>query len=149
MNSYSVTVLAVTAALALGAGCSKPETSTPANTVAAEKTAGSLADQLKDTAETAKASAQEAAGEVAKQAETAAAAASATAQTLIDKARGLVAEKKYQDALTVLGQMSNLKLTDDQKKLVESLKSQIQKALAGQAVSDGASAVGNLLGGKK
>ncbi len=139
----------MTAALALGAGCSKQETSPTANPVETEKTAESLAGQLKDTAEAAKASAEKAAGEVAKQAETAAAAASGTAQTLIDKARGLVTEKKYQDALTVLGQLSDLKMTDDQKKLVESLKTQIQKALAGQAATDGASAVGNLLGGKK
>lgn len=139
----------MTAALALVAGCSKQETAPPANPVETEKTAESLAGQLKDTAEAAKATAEKAAGEAAKQAETAAAAASGTAQTLIDKARVLVSEKKYQDALTVLGQMSDLKLTDDQKKLVESLKTQIQKALAGQAATDGASAVGNLLGGKK
>ncbi|MCW5553105.1 MAG: hypothetical protein KIS67_13210 [Verrucomicrobiae bacterium] len=149
MKAYTIAILAVTAALTLVAGCSKQDSSSPANPVETEKTAGSLADQLQDTAEAAKASAEKAAGEVAKQAETAATAASGTAQTLIDKARGLVAEKKYQDALTVLGQLSDLKLTDDQKKLVESLKTQIQKALAGQAATDGASAVGNLLGGKK
>lgn len=108
-----------------------------------------MTEQLKDTAATAKASAEKAAGEVAQQAQTVAAEATGTAQTLIDKARTLVTEKKYQDALTVMGQLSDLKLTDDQKKLVESLKTQIQKAMAGQAATDGASAVGNLLGGKK
>lgn len=108
-----------------------------------------MTEQLKDTAATAKASAEKAAAEVAQQAQTVAAEATGTAQTLIDKARTLVTEKKYQDALTVLGQLSDLKLTDDQKKLVESLKTQIQKAMAGQATADGASAVGNLLGGKK
>ncbi|MBE0542034.1 MAG: hypothetical protein IH623_11650 [Verrucomicrobia bacterium] len=149
MKTCISSILAVTAALVLAAGCSKQDSSgsTPASET--EKAAGSMAEQLKDTAATAKASAEKAAAEVTQQGQTVAAEATGTAQTLIDKARTLVTEKKYQDALTVLGQLSDLKLTDDQKKLVESLKTQIQKAMAGQATTDGASAVGNLLGGKK
>lgn len=149
MKPYTVSVLAVTAAFALVAGCSKQDSTISTTTSEAEKATGSMAEKLKDTAEAAKTTAEKAAGGVAKQAETAATAVSGTAQTLIDKARGLVTEKKYQEALTALGQLSDLKITDEQKKMVESLKTQIQKALAGQAAPDGASAVGNLLGGKK
>ncbi len=70
-------------------------------------------------------------------------------QGLIEKAKGLVSNQKYQDALTVVQQLSSLQLTPDQQKLVDGLKAQIQSALAASATSNAASALGNILGGKK
>jgi hypothetical protein len=85
---------------------------------------------------------------------TAAAAAASSAagsqvQALIDKAKGLVTNQKYQDALSTVQQLYSLKLTPEQQTLVDGLKAQIQTAMAKSAASDAASAVGNVLGGKK
>jgi hypothetical protein len=71
-----------------------------------------------------------------------AAAAQAQAQSLIDKAQGLVSEKKYSDALNTIKQLSSFKLTADQQKEVDNLKAKIQELMANSSVSN---AVGNLL----
>ena len=67
------------------------------------------------------------------------------AQGLIDKAKNLVADGKFSDATTVLQQLTGLSLTEEQKKLVDGLKDQIQKALAAKAAADAAGAAGGLL----
>jgi hypothetical protein len=68
---------------------------------------------------------------------------------LINNAKGLVTNQKYQDALNVVQQLSSLKLTPEQQAVVDGLKTQIQTALAKAAGADAASALGNVLGGKK
>ncbi len=76
-------------------------------------------------------------------------AAEQQAQTLIDRAKQLVGEQKYQDALNSLNQLANTKLTADQQTWVENLKKQIQSALAKASATNAASALQGVLGGKK
>ncbi len=76
-------------------------------------------------------------------------AAEQQAQTLLDHAKSLVSDQKYQEALNTVGQLTGFKLTADQQKTLDDLKSQIQSALSNATVKDAASALGNALGGKK
>ena len=73
----------------------------------------------------------------------------AQTQGLIDRAKGYVADKKYQEALDTLKELAGAKQTPEQQKLVGDLNAQIQSALAKAAGSDAASALGGALGGKK
>jgi hypothetical protein len=90
--------------------------------------------------------AQSATTAVADQATTQAKAAEQQAQGLIDRAKGYITDEKYQDALTTLNQLAGSKLTAEQQKLVDSLKAQIQSALAKTATKDAASTLGGALG---
>lgn len=73
----------------------------------------------------------------------------AQTQGLIDRAKGYVADKKYQEALDTIKQLAGTKQTPEQQKVVDDLKAQIQSALAKAAGPDAASALGGALGGKK
>ena len=114
---------------------------------AAKAEAAKVADAAKAeaarVADAAKAEAEKAA-EAAK-AEAAKAADNAKTQALIDNARSLVIEGKFSEAASVLQQLAGQTLSADQTKLVESLKEQIQKALAAKAADNAAGSVGNLL----
>lgn len=163
--------LILAAALALGlAGCSKNE---PAASAAedANKAAVSAADTAAKAAETARAEAAKAAEtakaeaarvaeaaqaeadkvaeaaklEATKTAEAAKAADTAKTQGLIDQVKSLIAEGKYSDATSLLGQLAGQSLNVDQQKLVDGLKEQIQKALAAKAAGNAAGDLGNLL----
>lgn len=68
----------------------------------------------------------------------------AEAQSLIDKTRSYISEKKYEDALASLKQLSNFSLTPEQQKTVDDLKAQLQKLMTGAGFTNAASAVGNL-----
>jgi hypothetical protein len=56
-----------------------------------------------------------------------------TAQVWIDKAKALITEKKYQDALASLQQLTGYQLTPEQQKTVTDLKATIQSALGSDA----------------
>ncbi len=84
--------------------------------------------------------------EVKTAAETAATDATVQAQALIDRIKGLVAEKKYTEALGSIGELSKLKLTADQQKWLDDMKAKIQKAMTDKAASDAAKSAGGLLG---
>jgi trans-2-enoyl-CoA reductase len=70
---------------------------------------------------------------------------SGEAQDLIDRIKTLIAEKKYQGAMAAVNEAARLRLTPDQQKLVDELKQQVEKAMTGQAASEGAKAAGDLL----
>jgi len=73
------------------------------------------------------------------------AAASSQADGLIAKAQSLITSKNYTEATNVLKELSSLKLTPEQQKLVDDLKAQVQKYMASQATSEATKAVGGLL----
>lgn len=56
-------------------------------------------------------------------------AATSTTQGLIDKAKALVNDKKYQDALASLAELGTAQLSPEQQKVVSDLKTTIQNAL--------------------
>ena len=60
-----------------------------------------------------------------------------------------MAERSTRRRSAALSQLTNLKLTAEQQKLVDDLKAQIQSALAKATAADPAAALGGALGGKK
>jgi colicin import membrane protein len=63
---------------------------------------------------------------------------------LLDSAKQLVADNKFAEALQILNNLAGMKLTDEQQKLVASLKDQVTKAMAQKATSEAEKAVGGL-----
>jgi hypothetical protein len=162
--TYSVLGLTTGAVLLLASGCSKQEqpsgeppkvTPPAASDMQKAPEAAKPATEPAPAAAAAATDASQAASAAASDAQKAVEAAAASSVTntqasgLIYNAQGLVKDQKYQDALNVVQQLSTLKLTPEQQKLVDGLKTQIQAALAKATGADAASALGNVLGGKK
>jgi len=88
-----------------------------------------------------------------KLAQPAAATAQGRIQSLIDTAKSLTGQNKYAEALKVIGELANLKLTPEQQALVDGLKQTAQKqaaqAATDKAAADASKAIGDALGGKK
>lgn len=137
-TAKTILTLGLFASLALLSACNKspetPVTETPkpaeATKPALEKTVGAVSN--------AAATATAATAEIH-------AAANAQADTIIDQAKALVSQSKYADALSALQKLSDLKLTDSQAALVNSLKEEIKKGLAAKATADPAGAASGLL----
>ena len=68
------------------------------------------------------------------------------AQGLIEKVKGLIAEKKYAEALAALNDLSAAKPTAEQQTMADGLKAQIEKAMRDQVTGEASKAVGGLLG---
>jgi hypothetical protein len=168
--TYSVLGIAAGAALLFATGCGKqeepsggatkitspsaseaPPTAQPPMPAAAEahKTAEAGQAATQEAQAAAASTAQQTVSGASNQAVTAVAASMTEVQALIEKAKGLVTDEKYKDALTVVQQLSGMRLTPEQRTLVDGLKAQIQTALAKSTAPDAASALGNVLGGKK
>jgi len=146
-NQILIAAITLSAAAVSLSGCKKEETPPAAAPAAVEATKPSdtMANEPAKVVESAKPAAKEVVDQATSQAD----AATAQSQSLIDKAKGYVADQKYQDALSTIGQLSASKLTPDQQKIVDALKAQIQTAMAKASTSDAASALGGALGGKK
>ena len=110
-------LVGATAVSFLVAGCGKQEASAPA-----ANTAPAAADM--------KAVAAKAADQTKQAATEMTANLSAQAQGMIDKAKGLIGEKKYQEAITSLQQVAASKITPEQKKVVDDLIAQAQKLMS-------------------
>jgi hypothetical protein len=70
-------------------------------------------------------------------------------EVLLQRAKTLSANQKYQEALDTVTQLYSTKLTPDQKQKADDLKAQIQTSLTQEATAKASSALGNFLGGKK
>jgi hypothetical protein len=75
--------------------------------------------------------------------------ASPQLQATLDRAKTLFNEKKYPEALATLAELSNVSLSAEQQRMVDSLKTQVQNAMASQTANEGLKAVGGLLNQKK
>ena len=148
-------VLTIAALSAGFVGCEKKQSPSTA-TEETKKTAGTVGDTLKDAANSAatevkkvaeevKATAEKTVTDATKQVENLTASASSKAQGYIDKAKALVNEKKYQDALAALKELGNLSLSPEQQKAVDDLKKAIQNAFGPSAATNGATAIQGLL----
>jgi hypothetical protein len=135
--------LSLTMAILSLAGCG--EQSSPNQSVSSDRSTSTAAEPVTSAIEAAKPAVEKAATEVKEAASTAVADATARANALIDQAKKLVSETKYADALKIVQQLADMKLTPEQEKLVASLKEQIQKATTALSSTNAAEALGNLL----
>ena len=159
MSKTKITAV-YTALLAIGmsAGCGKTETAapsadgaqkaTPASSITAETVTKSV-----ETAATAVKETSQKAVETAQKAVETATAVTSQVQGMIDNAKKLLGENKYDEALQLLNKLAGEKLTGEQKSLVDSLKEQAQKmiqaAATKKATDEATKAVGNLFQPKK
>jgi hypothetical protein len=128
--------------LAAGCGKQEPETIAPATPTPAESTTGQAGSDVQSAAKTATEAAAKAASDLKQN-------AAVQADSLLTQAKTYISEKKYQEALNSLKQVSNLKLTPEQEKALQDLQKQVQAGLASMGATNAAEKLGSFLGGKK
>lgn len=128
-----ISSIAMCAAVAVVAGCSKSSETSPApeSTGGTTTTApATTAEAVKDTAVKAVDTAKEVTSQAVTAATTAASKATAQFNDLVGKAKTFIADKKYTEALDALNKLSGVVLTPEQQKTVDDLKAQAQKLLS-------------------
>ena len=138
-NKFNASLASCLLAVAI-TGCDKDSSSKTADDV--KKSTEGAASTMQQGAEKAAATVKEAGQKAVETVTDKAKEAGGEATSVIAKAQSLVSEKKYQEALTSLGSLKDIKLTESQQKIVDELKAQIQKLMSG----DAAKAAGNLIG---
>ena len=141
-----IITLSAAQAIALLAGCDKPaDSNQPAAGDQPAKETKSVSESLNEAAKPVVQEVEKAAKEVQAAVTNVAADATSKANELIGQAKKLVSEAKYSDAMSIVNQLSTMKLTTEQEKLVADLKAQIQKAMTSLSTTNAAGAIGNLL----
>lgn len=155
-KNHILTVIVATSLSFLAPGCGKQETETTPPATPAESTTGQAGSDLKDAAKAVQDQAKTAVSAVSQSANQAAAdlqkqatAAGAEADSMLAQAKSFVTDGKYQEALGTLKQVSNLKLTSEQQKVLQDLQKQVQAGLASLGATNAAQKLGGFLGGKK
>jgi hypothetical protein len=120
---------------------------------AAKVAEAAKAEATKQPAEAEKLAAEKTAADKLAQTAAAAAQEKGRIQSLIDTAKNLTGQNKYAEALKLLGELANLKLTPEQQALVDGLKQTAQRQAAqgatDKAAAGASKAIGDALGGKK
>jgi len=153
MKTKHLLALLTVAALTVGLiGCEKKsESGIPAPSTTSTNTIGNTlkdaantaATEVKKVAEEVKTTAEKTVTDATAEVKSLTSTATSKAQEYIDKAKTFVSEKKYQEALTSLKQLSDLSLTPEQQKAVDDLKRTIQAALSNSATTN---AINSLFG---
>jgi hypothetical protein len=150
MKTQNTIIVAVAFAAALTiTGCGKSETPVKDAVAPAVDAAKSMTEKVSDTA-------KDAAGKVTEAAKTVAAEATAVATNTmaavsspfndgLASAKKSIADKDYKGALAELNKLSSMKLSDEQTKVVDALKTDVQ-AMISKATGGATDAVKGLLG---
>ncbi len=147
-----VLAIAVCGLLGLAAGCEKKTEPPPAPPAKAEE--GAVQKQVGAAAEAAKATAQQAVTAAAapvtqavQAASQAAADSTSKAQAIIDSAKQLISQGKWQEVAQTLPKLQGLTLTPEQQKTLTDLKAQLEKMVQ-DATSKQPAIPGGLVPGK-
>ncbi|MEY4916387.1 MAG: hypothetical protein RL616_300 [Verrucomicrobiota bacterium] len=147
-NNLIIVTVACAAALTI-TGCSKSETPVKDAVAPATDAAKSLTEKVTDTAKDAAAKVTDAAKNVAASvtdvATNTVAAVSSPFNDGLASAKKAIADKDYTAALAELNKLSSLKLSDEQTKVVDGLKTDVQ-AMLSKATGGATDAVKGLLG---
>jgi len=131
MKTKTIITTLATAVLALAlAACSKSSPEAPKVSSETSTTMSQSADAAKDLAGKAVETAKDAATQVVAAATNAVASPTAPFNDGIAAVKKFIADKNYQGALDQLNKLSSLKLSDEQTKVVDGLKTEVQALIA-------------------
>ena len=149
-TTHSIHALVLAGLIGLATGCEKktePPLPPKAGEAGLQKQVETAAGAVKETAEKGVAAVTAAATQAVQAVSPAASDSTAQAQTILDSAKKLAGESKWQELGQALPKLQGLKLTPEQEKTLADLKAQLQKALQ-DAMSKQPAVPGGLVPGK-